>query len=814
LNRSKAGEVDDPGDLPDAGEWTGVAVPGTVAETVGPEGYDTHDPYDASDWWYRCHLPVPPEVDSAHRVQLRFDGLATLADVWFNGTHILHSANMFTVHEVDVTDLVRANNEIAIVFRSLDAALSERRPRPRWKTNLVSHQQLRWHRTTLLGRMPGWTPAIQPVGPWRSVWLEAVTGPEVTELDMKSTVDGERGVVTVRAVMASSEGDAPPTGMLTAGGIESPIHVARKGDGYELSGTIEIEKPDLWWPRTHGEPHLYPVQLLLSTGLGDSIVACGDAGFRTVEIDQTDGRLRFVVNGVDVFCRGACWTTNDIVTLGGSTEHLRDTLRQAAALNANMIRVGGTMVYESDDFYSECDRLGLMIWQDFMFANMDYPFDDPDFRREVDAEVAQQLRRLSRHASVVAFCGGSEIEQQAAMFGASREIWRHDFLAHDLARMVKECGSAAYWPSTPTGGALPFHVGEGLAHYYGVGAYRRPLEDVRLADVKFTPECLGFSNVPEPENVKRLGHGTGIAPHHPAWKKGVPRDTGAGWDFEDVRDHYLETLYEVDPVSLRAEDPERYMRLSRTITGRVMARVFDEWRSAESDCGGGLVWFLKDLRPGAGWGMLDSEGRPKPAAYYLKRAWAPLRLTILDRGLDGLRIEVHNESASPLSGQLAVHVYGSESGVQAHATRSVSVGARSTTLLVLEELLGHFADPAYTYRFGPRRHAAVGARFEAHGLPDPLTALYWPSLATPLATVDLEGELHRSPGSGSVTATSLAQDVRLELRGADASDNYFDVAPGDTKWFSFEPSGDPGEGVRGFVSARNAPDGNRLSTCD
>jgi beta-mannosidase len=154
---------------------------------------------------------------------------------------------------------------------------------------------------------------------------------------------------------------------------------------------------------------------------------------------------------------------------------------------------------------------------------------------------------------VVAFCGGSEVEQQAAMFGAPRESWTNDFFSDSLPRLLaKHAPGAAYWPSTPTGGALPFHVGEGLAHYYGVGAYRRPLEDVRLARVKFTPECLGFSNVPEGENLRKLSEAGTVPPHDPAWKRGVPRDTGPGWDFEDVRDHYLERLYGIDAAELRS----------------------------------------------------------------------------------------------------------------------------------------------------------------------------------------------------------------------------------------------------------------------
>ena len=143
------------------------------------------------------------------QIHLRFDGLATLAEVWFNGELVLESSNMFCAHEVDVTDLVGDQNEVVIAFRSLEAALAEKRPRPRWKTKLVGNQQLRWFRTTLLGRIPGWTPAIRPVGPWRSVWLESISVVDVVALDLKARMAEGQGVVdvtaTVRPVMEGSQ---------------------------------------------------------------------------------------------------------------------------------------------------------------------------------------------------------------------------------------------------------------------------------------------------------------------------------------------------------------------------------------------------------------------------------------------------------------------------------------------------------------------------------------------------------------------------------------------------------------------------------
>ena len=186
----------------------------------------------------------------------------------------------------------------------------------------------------------------------------------------------------------------------------------------------------------------------------------------------------------------------------------------------------------------------------------------------------------------------------------------------------------------------------GVAHYYGVGAYLRPLDDarrargaVRLRVPRPSPTC------PTARLVERmLGRGE-RPPHHPRWKARVPRDLGAGWDFEDVRDHYLERLFGVDPLELRYSDHERYLALGRLTSGEVMAAVFAEWRRRRSTCAGGLVWFLRDLWPGAGWGVLDAHGRPKAAYYYLRRALQPVAVFFTDEGLNGLSFHAVNETA-------------------------------------------------------------------------------------------------------------------------------------------------------------------------
>ena len=170
-----------------------------------------------------------------------------------------------------------------------------------------------------------------------------------------------------------------------------------------------------------------------------------------------------IVNGTNVFCRGACWTTPDIVTLGAGEARYNSLLALAKAAGMNMLRVGGTMTYEADAFYDACDRLGILVWQDFMFANMDYPASDAAFLRTVHEEATSNVARLRRHPSLAVLCGNSEVEQQAAMVGIPSDQPVHELFRTKLPAMCEAAAPGVpYWTSSPSGGALPFHTDSGV----------------------------------------------------------------------------------------------------------------------------------------------------------------------------------------------------------------------------------------------------------------------------------------------------------------------------------------------------------------
>ena len=181
-------------------QWHDAVVPGTVAATLHEDMNDEGD-YDADDWWYRTTF-ARPDGPPGTRHRLRLDGLATIAEVWLNGVRIATSRNMFVGQRIDVTAHLVDVNQLAIVFRSLDRELKVRRARPRWKTAIVAEQNLRWIRTTLLGRMPGWTPPITCVGPWQPIALECSDAIEVESFEVRAFAEGGIARVKLRAEVA------------------------------------------------------------------------------------------------------------------------------------------------------------------------------------------------------------------------------------------------------------------------------------------------------------------------------------------------------------------------------------------------------------------------------------------------------------------------------------------------------------------------------------------------------------------------------------------------------------------------------------
>ena len=716
--------------------WEGASTPAAAHDGV-PGGAVPWQPVelpahgtDEEDHWFRTTIQV--EGDGSF---LRLGGLASVCDVFVDGTKVLRSESMFLEHELPVTAGV---HELAICARALAPLLAERsRPRARWRTR-VADNGLRRFRTTLLGRAPGFAPGPPVVGPWRPV---TVVPGGTLHLVVRTSLDGEDGVVEVRCPEAAGPLEA------TLGSVTTSL---RPG-----GGSVRVPRPTRWWPHTHGEPVLHGLRV--RAGAGE---AFRRVGFRTIghAPDLERDGLDLHVNGVPVFARGAVW-----VPPPAGEE--RATLERARDAGLNLVRVVGTTWYESDDFFDACDELGLLVWQDLMFANMDYPFADETFLGLAGREVRQVLGSLSGRPSLAVVCGNSEVEQQVAMLGLPPELGRDPFFTETVPTVLRETGlDAAYVPSAPTGGTFPFRTDRGVANYFGVGAYLRPLGDARLAGVRFASECLAFANVPDADPPDRTA--------------GVMRDVGAEWDFADVRDHYLRVLHGVGP------EDDHYWERARHVTGEVMASVFGEWRRAASPCAGAVVLWLRDLHPGAGWGLLDHAGRPKLAWHYLRRALAPVAVWFVDEGLNGLALHAANDTAVPVEAALRLALYRGDGLLVESSEEMVTLAPHSAVERDVEAAIGRFVDATYAYRFGEAQHDAVVATLERGGALLSQAFFYPVDTAPaprPADELGLVAAARASEGGGvelTLTSTRVVRGVRLRADGFEPLDDGFDLEPG------------------------------------
>jgi beta-mannosidase len=490
--------------------WIPARVPGTAAGALHDAGMwtagDPHD-FDTDDWWFRTSFNAQP-LAPGEEAHLCLDGIATVAEVYFNGELVLESDSMFAAHALDVTQRLRDHNELAIRCRALAPLLVvRRRPRARWRTRLVSEGNLRFFRTMLLGRCPGIAPGPAAVGPWRPVRLERRRHIDVEELTLRPRPQGEDGVLAVFARLRALGGTQVSSVEVQLSG-PSGTHRAQlellgerdaDGDRITARGELLVGEVARWWPHTHGEPILHEVRLHVSAGEQTIAIDAGSVGFRELAFSATPHRdverdgLDLHVNSVRVFARGAVWTPIDPVWLAPSQEELRTELIRVRDAGMNMLRLPGTGAYETRAFHDLCDELGILVWQDFMFANLDYPIADERFRASVECEAARVLAELGGRPSVAVLCGNSEVEQQVAMMGLDPALGRGELFGELLPERVRESGlDCLYIPTAPCGGDLPFRTDRGIGTYYGVGCYRLPLEDIRRAGVRFAAECLAF----------------------------------------------------------------------------------------------------------------------------------------------------------------------------------------------------------------------------------------------------------------------------------------------------------------------------------
>ena len=696
-------------------EWLNAQVPGGVHLDLMAAN-KIPDPFIAdnelrvqwvaeSDWEFRRTFHVDEPAAPGVRHELVFDGIDTLADVTLNGRKLGSPDNMFRTWRWDVTDMLAAGNEIVVYFRS--AVNYGRRMEAKRKLDYANDSL---PGSPYMRKAPchfgwDWGPKLPNIGLWKGVRLESWHTARIANVRLTQKVDlsdrPEKIKATVWAEISvqrapdgqsgsSTSAGAPPTPpRLTASvRIEGPDGRAHNAVASFAAGAasarvrIPIDRARLWWPNGMGEQPLYKVSVELSTDGGGNLDRRSyQIGLRTLELrrkpDQWGESFTFVVNGVPVFAKGSNWIPADSFPARVTPTELERLLGDAAAANHNMIRVWGGGYYESEAFYDLCDRFGILVWQDFMFACSVYPLTDPAFVANVHSEVAEQVTRLRHRACLALWCGNNEMERGWTAWGWTRPDTKDlreaylKFFGRTLRAWVAEGDKATpYWPSSPSSGKpLDAPIGDrsGDEHEWVVWHGLAPFETYRDSTWRFVSE-FGFESLPAFATIKTF------APDPSDWNLGSPMMD----QHQKCASGNARILYYLAQHFRLPMDFESTIYLSQIQHAEAMRVGVEHWRRERARCSGALYWQLNDCWPVSSWASIDYYGRWKALHYASRRFYAPVLLTCAAEA-GGVSVAVTNDRPAEFRGQVRWTLEGLDGSVVSSGVLEVAAPGAATT---------------------------------------------------------------------------------------------------------------------------------------
>ena len=768
--------------------WMPATVPGTVHTDLMKQKL-IPDPYvgtaerdvqwvETQQWQYRRVFTVPAALLKERAIDLVAEGLDTYAEIRCNGKKAGVTENMFVDHRLPLKRLLKAGrNILEITFDSpVERSLALEKHHGALRVALEPHRV--YVRKAQYSFGWDWGPKLTTSGIWRGIRLEAFSTARIDQTTVRTENVSARGALLNVAATLTRTGSAPVTLRIFVGGhgwqMEREISV--RGSSARIQ--MLVPSPQLWWPNGQGEQPLYSAVFTLSDAAGELLDERQvQFGIRTVKLLQThdaDGETFIIeVNERKIFCKGADWIPGDNFLPRMQPDTYARLLGMARDAHMNMIRVWGGGIYEADEFYDECDRLGLMVWQDFMFACGEYPQQDW-FLRLVRNEATRAVRRLRHHPSIVLWCGNNECEWLFCTENPDKspDDMRGAPIFRTLLRDVvhKEDGTRPYWRSSPFGKGFPNDEHSGNHHQWDVWSAWKDYPAYERDLARFVTE-FGFQ-APATQrtweetlrpNERQISHPT--VEYHNKQVEGPERL------MRFVTAHY--------PVPASFGE---WIRSCQLVQAEALKCAIEHWRRRKFHTAGALFWQLNDCWPVASWSVIDSGLRPKASYFFARRFFAPELLSFRKNG-KGVEVWLTNDTPEPIFGTITVDLRDLRGTIHKLVAEHVQVPAnasRVVSILTLTHLTPLHEQTHYLY-----------GRLEIDGAFAAENRLFFvPPKHIERLDPGLRVAVVNEPDgtySAVVSAHRFAKAVTLSVTGEDAmfEDNYFDCDAGDVRRVRF-----------------------------
>jgi len=612
------------------------------------ENIETLIQTEDSVWCYKKTFEIQSKEKEAQYL-LYFESVDVNCSVYFNGILSCQSQNAFLPFSCDVSALInKGENEIIVVvdngFHTICANKEiEKYDHKQWFGYGIDFKRIYLRKPQFCFRWD-WAQRAITCGIAGDVTLRCVRGADITAFDIRSEIFG-----STAALKVGFEADilSPVDYRIVVTGKDTLVvkngSLTEIGTGMTCLSEILLEQPSLWWPNGMGEQHLYTIEIELLCG-GESVFkAVKKHGVREIGlvekyIDDTEGTgFTVTINGVPIFCKGANWVPAEALCGTAADERYKRLISEAKNANFNILRIWGGGRYEDDRFYEACDEAGILVWQDFMFANAYYPDDNPQFMENLNKELVSQIKRLRNYTCIAVWCGNNEIDWGYEIEKVVKEFFGESIYSELLPRLTQELdGTRIYRRSSPCKGSNADsrdgdnNTGSGDTHSWFFWLHED--EETALDYKGFGRDLSKFS----------AEYGVMSHPHLKSIREYTGKENITSSDKAFLVHNNLQENGRHDKLLLRyfcdslPEDMQHYVLMSQLAQSSIYRYAIEHYRRRKPICSGSLFWMYNDCWGCTSWTIIDYFFRRKASYYAVKKAYAPLLVSVVpnDEGLD------------------------------------------------------------------------------------------------------------------------------------------------------------------------------------